>query len=104
MDAEVSHEDGLTVVVTRNDERSRYEGHVGEDLVGVINFSVSEQMMIITHTGTEPAWRERGIAARLTTAALDDVRAQGMSVNPVCPYTGQFIVQHAEYADLLTHD
>jgi len=101
MDAEVAHEDGLTVVVTRNDERSRFEGHVGDELVGVIDFSVRGQLMIITHTGTEPAWRGRGIAARLTTAALHDARAQGRSVNPVCPYTGHFIAQHREYADLL---
>lgn len=101
MEAAVSHEGGLTFVVTRNDERSRFEGHVGDELVGVVNFSLREQLMIITHTGTEPAWRGRGLAARLTAAALDDVRAQGMTVEPVCPYTAKFIGDHPEYAELV---
>jgi RimJ/RimL family protein N-acetyltransferase len=89
-----------TVKVVRNDSLSRFEGRLGDQLVGVVDFSVREQTIVITHTGTEPAWRGRGIAAQITRHALDDARRRGLRVRPACPYTAQFMAEHPDYADL----
>ena len=84
-----------------NDTASRFEGRIGDELVGVVDFVLRDTAMVITHTGTEPAWRGRGIAAELTRFALGDARTQGRRVTPVCPYTASYIADHAEYHDLL---
>ena len=34
-------------------------------------------------------------------AALDDVRAAGASVQPLCPFVRSFIADHPEYLDLV---
>ena len=34
-------------------------------------------------------------------AALEDARRKGLVVAPLCPFTAQYIKQHAEYADLV---
>ena len=84
------------------DERAaRYVARLGDQVAGVIDFSLRDRTMIIVHTGTRPEFRGRGIAARLTRYALDDVRARGLRVVPECPFTAQFITDNQEYADLL---
>jgi hypothetical protein len=89
------------VRVTRNDTRSRYEGRIGDTLVGVADFHLVGNTVVITHTGTDPEWRGQGVAGQLTRRALDDIRAGGQRVQPVCPYTEHYIEEHPAYADLL---
>jgi predicted GNAT family acetyltransferase len=84
-----------------NHTASRFEGRVGDELVGVVEFVLRDTVMVVTHTGTEPAWRGRGIAAELTRFALDDARTQGRRVTSICPYTASYIADRAEYHDLL---
>jgi predicted GNAT family acetyltransferase len=42
-----------------------------------------------------------GHGSTLVRAALDDVRARGLSVIPLCPFVKAYIEKHPEYADLL---
>ena len=90
----------LALEVVRNDERSRYEGRVGDELTTVIDFRRRGDVLAVTHTGTEPAWRGRGLAGETTRLALEDVRAQGLRVQPWCPFTADYFDGHPEVADL----
>lgn len=56
--------------------------------------------MIVTHTFVPDALRNRGLASELVIAALDQARAEGLKVVPVCSYTADFLQRHPEYADL----
>jgi predicted GNAT family acetyltransferase len=89
-----------TLQVVRNDERSRYEGRVGDVLTTVIDFRRDGDVLAVTHTGTEPDWRGRGLAGETTRLALADVRAQGLRVQPWCPFTADYFDAHPEVADL----
>ena len=89
-----------TVDVVRNDERSRYEGRIGDVLTTVIDFHRQGDVLAVTHTGTEPRWRGRGLAGETTRLALADVRAQGLRVQPSCPFTVGYFATHPEVADL----
>lgn len=95
---DTSHSAALDV--TRDDASSRYEGRLDGRVVGVIDFTLGDGTVVITHTGTLPEYRGRGIAGRLTAEALDDIRERGQRVRPVCPYTASYLDQHPEYADL----
>jgi predicted GNAT family acetyltransferase len=72
------------------------EGHRG-----VIDYTLRDGVMVITHTGVPPAIGGRGIAAELTRAALDTARREGWKVVPACSYAAAFIRRHPEFSDLL---
>lgn len=80
----------------------RYEALEGGELVSQIDYLVDDDVVTITHTGTPPQHRGRGLAGRLTTFALDDIRASGRKLVPLCAYTAAFVVDHPEYAELVS--
>ena len=43
-----------------------------------------------------------GLGGTLVRGALDDVRARGGSVVPLCPFVRGWIDRHPEYQDLLS--
>lgn len=89
------------VRTSRDDERSRYEGSVDGQVVSVLAFVRQGDVLLLTHTGTEPEYRGRGLASVVTAAALDDVRARGEKVRAACPFAVEFLDEHPEYADLV---
>jgi predicted GNAT family acetyltransferase len=93
--------DRVALAMVRNGVASRFEGRIDGELVAVIDFFVDGTTVVVVHTGTEPPWRGRGIAAALTRFALDDARARGQHVRPLCPFTATFIEEHTPYHDLL---
>jgi hypothetical protein len=88
------------VQLGRDAAGTRFEGRIDGELVGVIDYVRGGQVLAFTHTGTEPAWRGQGIAGELTRLALDEVRARGERVRPLCSYTVHFLAGHPEYEDL----
>ena len=86
--------------VERNDDLSRYEGRIDGELITVVNYVRRANVLDITHTRTRIRWRGRGLAGKVTTGALEDIRANGWRVHPICPYTVSFLDSHPEYADL----
>lgn len=91
----------MIISCKRLDDESRYVATADTVEVGEINYRTRDDIVTITHTGTDPAHRGHGIAAELTTFALDDIRARGLTVRPLCPYTVAFIDNHPDYADLV---
>jgi hypothetical protein len=67
----------------------------------VLDYTLHDQHMTITHTGVPNALGGRGLAAQLTKFALDYARAQQWKVIPRCSYAAVYIQRHAEYATLL---
>ena len=54
------------------------------------------------HAVVDPDLERRGYGSRLVREALDDARARGLVVRPVCPFVAAFIEQHVdEYGDLV---
>ena len=86
--------------VRRNDAGSRYEGRLAGELATVIDFRRDGVVLAFTHTGTEPQWRGRGLAAEITRQALEDVRGQGFRVQPACWFTAAYFDEHPEVGDL----
>jgi predicted GNAT family acetyltransferase len=72
------------------------EGHRG-----VIDYTLRDGVMVITHTEVPPAIGGRGIAAELTRTALDTARREGWKVVPACSYAAAFIRRHPAFSDLL---
>jgi predicted GNAT family acetyltransferase len=55
----------------------------------------------MVHTEVDPEFEGSGLGGKLVAGALDDVRAQGRRVQPLCPFVAKYIARHPEYADLV---
>jgi len=55
----------------------------------------------LMHTGIERAFEGRGLGSRFIAGVLDDLRARGLRVHPICPFVREFLGRHPEYTDLV---
>jgi predicted GNAT family acetyltransferase len=87
--------------VRRNDAEQRYEVVVDGVVAGIADFRLDGAVVVLPHTEIE-AWRRgQGLGAILVQGALDDIRAAGRTVVPVCWYVAKYIDQHPQEQDLL---
>jgi predicted GNAT family acetyltransferase len=89
------------VSVSDNRELGRYEIRLGDDLTGFATYRLRPGRITYIHTEVEPEFEGRGIGGLLAAAALDDARARGLSVIPICPFISSWIKHHPEYADMV---
>lgn len=62
---------------------------------------IGERQIIIDHTGVPDAFRGQGIGARLVERAVEDARAAGKTIIPLCPFAASQFRRHPEWADVL---
>jgi uncharacterized protein len=94
--------DGRSLDLARDDAGTRYTGSVEGRVAAYSEFIPAGQLMIFTHTETDPSFEAQGVASQLVRWALDDVRARGLRVVPVCPFVKGYIAKHDdEYGDLV---
>lgn len=86
--------------VRHDPDARRYHLTVG-DAVAVMDYQLEGDRMIFTHTYVPPALRNRGLAARLVGAGLDDARRHQRRVEARCSYVAHYLERHPEYRDLL---
>ena len=89
------------VRVTDNPDVHRYEGRVGDRLVGFVEYRLQPDRIVFTHTETDTSAQGHGVGSQLAAGVLDDARARGLSVIPLCPFIAAFIEQHPGYRDLV---
>lgn len=85
--------------------RHRYQLLVAGEEVGFIDYDpVGADSILIKHTEVATAHEGKGYGSQLVRRALDDVRSQGKTVIPICPYALAYIRKHREYVDLVRED
>ena len=60
-----------------------------------------ESMIIIDHTDVPDAMRGRSVGQALVQRAVEDARAEGRSIIPLCPFAKAQISRHPEWQDVL---
>lgn len=88
-------------VVTDHPERERYEIHVDGELAGFAEYRGRTDTRSFTHTEIDERFEGRGLGGELVRQALDDVRAKGLQVIPICPFVKAYLARHPEYLDLV---
>jgi predicted GNAT family acetyltransferase len=63
--------------------------------------TVGEHQIIIDHTGVPDVFRGQGVGLRLVTRAVEDARAAGKTIIPLCPFAASQFRRHPEWADVL---
>ena len=92
------------VKITREDTptKGRYVATLdGIDGEGELTFSkVNPQLIIADHTGVPDAFRGKGVARALVQRLVDDARALGVKIIPLCPYVNAERRKHPDWADV----
>jgi len=90
------------IVVRDNPEKNRYEALAGPAVAAFVDYRVLRERIALVHTEVERAYTGRGVGRRLAEGVLDDIRARGLKVTPICPFMAAFIERHPAYADLVS--
>jgi len=91
--------DIMSLDVRHNRGARRFEVEV-EGTLCVLDYTLAEGGMAITHTEVPPPAAGRGVAGALVRTALDFARAKGWKVAPLCSYAEAWMERHPEYAEL----
>jgi predicted GNAT family acetyltransferase len=86
--------------VEKNENQQRYEVK-GNGEVAELTYERGDGSITFLHTSVPPALEGHGIGNKLARFALDEARAQGLRVIPLCPFVASFIRSHQEYLPLL---
>lgn len=86
--------------VRQNKALSRFELEI-DGHVAFANYRMAGDVMLMPHTETPFALRERGIGERVVLGAFDHARARGLKVRSMCSFVRHVLGEHPEYQDLI---
>jgi uncharacterized protein len=93
-----------SVSVRDNPADHRYELLVDGSVQGRIYYRDEPGVITLVHTEVAPELEGHGLGGRLVAGALDDIRARGLGLVPVCPFVVSYLRRHPEYSDLVRPD
>ena len=88
-------------LVSDNAAAHRFELHVGGALAGFTDYHSQPGLVTLMHTEIDPAFEGQGLGSRFVAAVLDEIRAGGSRVLPVCPFVRAFFERRPDYRNLL---
>jgi predicted GNAT family acetyltransferase len=91
----------MSTEVINNETEQRYEIHVDGALAGFAEYRLRPDALVFTHTEVFDAYEGQGLGGTLAKSALDDVRARGVRIRPLCPFIASYIERHPAYQDLV---
>ncbi len=92
---------GPGFAVIDNTDDGRFELHRDGTMVGLATYRRQGDRVVIPHVETFPEHRGQGYAARLVDGALDQIRAAGDKVVPLCPFAASHIRDNPRHHDLV---
>ena len=93
--------EGPEIRVADDPDEHRYEAFVDGALGGFAEYRLRPGRIVFTHTEVDDAYEGHGVGSTLVRGALDDARARGLRVTPICPFVRAYIDDHPEYRDLV---
>ncbi|TWG12082.1 hypothetical protein FHX75_14413 [Micromonospora palomenae] len=83
-------------------ERERFEARDESGaLAGLVTYQLTGSIIAYTHTEVDPQFEGRGLGSTLARAVMDDARARGRTVVPICPFLAEWLGKHPEYDDIV---
>lgn len=79
--------------------KGRYVMHLGGATAELTYSIASPTMVIADHTDVPDAIRGTGAGQRLVTRLVEDARAEGFRIVPLCPFVNAERRKHPDWAD-----
>ena len=98
---ERSAQHGLLTIITDNTQEGRFEATVDDQVIGRQAYRRYRGHIVLMATEVDTQWRDRGVSAMIS-GVLTLIRRAGHTVIPRCKITGNYILRHPEYRDLVT--
>ena len=95
--------DAGSLEVTNNKAESRFEVQI-EGHLAVVDYFLSGESIIFTHTGVPDALGGQGVGSKLAKTALEYAQEEELWVVPKCPFVRAYIKRHSEYRSLVPPD
>lgn len=89
-------------VITREhgQTKGRYVIQLGTDKAELTYSITTPTLFIADHTGVPDAFRGTGAGLALVTRMVEDARAEGFRIMPLCPFVNAQAKKHPEWADV----
>jgi predicted GNAT family acetyltransferase len=88
--------------VRDNADNHRFELLVDGEAAGMAMYRRrGEDVVVVTHTEVQPAFRGQGIGNELAQRTLDLIRSRGQRVVPVCPFFARYLEENPGYDDIV---
>ena len=87
--------------VVHNVQSERFEMMLDDGSIAYLSYTLNDHTASFEHTFVPDQFQGKGLAARLTKAALSEARVKGWKVIPACRYVDVFIRRNSGYSDLL---
>jgi uncharacterized protein len=92
----------MNAEVRNNPAEYRYEVWADGELAGYTQYVLRPGRIAFVHTEVYEFYEGLGLGGRLARAALEDARARGLVVMPLCPFIAGYIERHLdEYRDIV---
>lgn len=83
------------------DTKGRYVIEHADGAMSELTYSIlSKSTVIADHTGVAPAHEGQGYGKALAEALVNDARAEGFKIVPLCPYINALRRRRGDWADV----
>ena len=88
--------------VVHHPDDDRFDLMLDGRRVGWIDTRPAGASLILAHTEVEDGHEGEGLGGTLVRGALEQIRDQGRTVIPTCPFAAAWIQRHPEWAEVVT--
>jgi hypothetical protein len=104
IDAEGMQDQSTSVEFRDDPELHRYLAEIDGRVVGMAVYQLRAGRHIFVHTEINSEYEGQGVGSALARFALDDVKAQGGTVVPLCPFIASWVKRHPEYQTMIDNE
>jgi predicted GNAT family acetyltransferase len=93
--------DPSDIILEQTESKGRYAYRVGDDEAEMTFSKAGASLIIIDHTAVPDAFRGQGVGQALVLRGVEDARAAGKKILPLCPFAAAQFRRHPDWADVL---
>jgi uncharacterized protein len=92
----------VAISVTEVPDKERFEARdESGELAGFMTYQLTGNIIAYTHTEVLPQFEGKGVGSEIIRSVMDDARARGRTVVPICPFLLKWLERHQEYEDIV---